>query len=179
MRQRYGTESDFLVTFNPAKQAEYARNMVRCFTGLAPDLNTLRVAYGDVVCEAWVECQLKDLSEYAGCKDKLSIEQIEQIAKTICLEFGNLKVTELMVFFQRFKGGNYGKFYGAVDGLVITEALQIFREEKCQYLKRLTLQREKREREQRELEREMWKRQNKHKLISKSEWDEISWLFKM
>lgn len=35
-----------------------------------------------------------------------------------------------MLFFYQFKKGNYGRFYGAIDPLVIMTALQSFRRER-------------------------------------------------
>lgn len=106
----------------------YCKDVNRCYIGKAPSLKVISEAYGENITETWLEIQLRDLSEFAGCKDKLSIQQIEQIAKVIILEFSFLKATELMHFFILFKSGKFGKFYGAVDGLVITEALQEFRQ---------------------------------------------------
>lgn len=44
----------------------------------------------------------------------------------IAAMFGTLKISEIMLFFFLFKGGRYGKFYGAVDPITITCALQEF-----------------------------------------------------
>ena len=107
-------------------------------------------AYGENITETWLEIQLRDLSEFAGCKDKLSIQQIEQIAKVIILEFSFMKATELMHFFILFKSGKFGKFYGSVDGLVITEALQEFREMRREKLWALEQKRQQIERAKQE-----------------------------
>lgn len=47
-------------------------------------------------------------------------------ANVIATEFYYLSVTELMLFFHRFKSGRYGRFYGSVDPLVITTSLRDF-----------------------------------------------------
>lgn len=125
--ERFGKAEEFLCIFNPNMQYKYCKDVDRCYIGKAPSLNVMTEAYGENITETWLEIQLRDLSEFSGCKDKLSIQQIEQIAKVIILEFGFMKATELMHFFILFKSGKFGKFYGAVDGLVITEALQEFR----------------------------------------------------
>jgi hypothetical protein len=117
---------NFLRLFNPDKQTEYVQAELRCFSGTAPSVRRVSVTYGDKVAESWLEVQLKDLSEFAGCRDKMDVKQFDATAKTILSNYGYLKVTELMVFFQRFKAGHYGKFYGVVDGLVITSALHEF-----------------------------------------------------
>ena len=81
---------------------------------------------GDKTTVAWLAPQLFDLSEFCGCKDKISEFQIEQCAAIIANTYFYLKVTELMLFFYRFKQGRYGRFYGAVDPLVITTSLRDF-----------------------------------------------------
>lgn len=74
----------------------------------------------------WLLPQLYDLSEYCGVKNKLQGKPLEGCAHVIATEFYYLKVSELMLFFHRFKSGRYGKFYGTVDPLVITSALREF-----------------------------------------------------
>lgn len=95
--------------------------------GTAPTLNVLTHAFGDDAAESWLEIQLTDLSEFSGCKEKLDARQAERLAKVIMTMFGFYKVTELMYFFMLFKSGKFGKFYGIVDGMAITTALQQFR----------------------------------------------------
>lgn len=74
----------------------------------------------------WIIPQLYDLSEYCGCKEKLHGKPLEECAYVIATEFCYLKVSELMLFFHRFKSGIYGRFYGSVDPLVITTSLHEF-----------------------------------------------------
>lgn len=165
----YGPADKFLTTFNPGNQFRYCQEVDRCYTGKAPAIKVLTEAYGEQVAESWVMIQLNDLSEFAGCKEKMSIHQIEQVAKVILMEFGYLKVTELMHFFVLFKSGKFGKFYGAVDGLVITEALQEFTHLRAERLWRIARERERAERALR----------NSEDTITYEEWQELKWLFNM
>lgn len=64
--------------------------------------------------------------EYTGCRDKMSIRQIDAASNVIVSSYFYLKVTELMFFFFQFKAGRYGTFYGQVDAIKITEALRSF-----------------------------------------------------
>lgn len=48
----------------------------------------------------------------------------------IAREYFYLKVTELMLFFVRFKGAHYGRFYGVEDPMVIMESIKAFIEER-------------------------------------------------
>ena len=168
----FGTSEEFLCTFNPDMQYKYCKDVDRCYIGKAPSLKVITEAYGEKTSFVWLQIQLKDLSEFAGCKDKLSIQQIEQTAKVIILEFGFMKVTELMHFFILFKSGKFGKFYGAVDGLVITEALQEFRIMRREKLWALEQMRQQIERAKQEAEHA------KH-VMSYEEWQELKWLFNM
>lgn len=98
--------------------------------GKAPTLSVVNEAFGKNITETWLAIQIRNLSEFSGVKDKIDTTQIDMLAKVIIATFHYLKVTELMHFFLLFKSGKFGKFFGAVDGLVITEALQIFCKER-------------------------------------------------
>lgn len=124
--ERYKDKMTFLTAFNPDVQYLCADNLKRCFMGSAPTLAVVREAFGVATLESWLEIQLRDLSEFSGCKEKLTTEQLDAIARVIFTMFPFLKVTELAYFFLLFKSGKFGKFYGAVDGLKITESLQTF-----------------------------------------------------
>lgn len=161
-----------MVLFNPHKQIAFCKNKERCFTGLAPTLNVIDNAFGERITESWLAIQIRDLSEYAGSREKLSTQQIDQIAQTIHLAFGFLKVTELMYFFFLFKSGKFGHFYGAVDGLVITESLREFMKIRNVELERI----EREDRERRKAEQD--EREAPFR-ISYEEWQELKWLFNM
>lgn len=128
-------------------QRPYCRDLERVFLGAAPTLRTLAQAYGRQVAESWLSIQLRDLSEFSGCKDKLTIRQTDELAAVIAQTFGHFKVTELMYFLQLFKAGRYGKFYGAVDGLAITTALHAFAKERMEAVHRYRQAAEQAERE--------------------------------
>ena len=67
----------------------------------------------------------------------------------IATEYYYLKVSELMLFFHRFKTGRYGRFYGSVDPLVITTSLRDFvRERGIAYEQHEQEERERREKEE-------------------------------
>ena len=121
------THSDlqsFITVMNPSLQQYCAEHVERAFFGSAPTLLTLRCAYHDDAATIWMLPQLYDLNEYCGCKEKLDEGQMTQLARIIVNEFGYLKVSEIMLFLHRFKSGRYGRFYGAVDPLVIVTALR-------------------------------------------------------
>lgn len=124
--ERYGESFEFLKIFNPDKQVEYTKDLRRVYCGEAPKLGLVRTSYGAETIESWIELQLYNLSEFAGCKEKLNIQQVEETAKIIVEQYGFLNVVEFMLFCQKFKRCEYGRFYGAVDPMLILGAVSDF-----------------------------------------------------
>ena len=122
----YGTLERFLQTFNPDVQSVMSGNLGQCFYGDFPTLASVKAAFGSNAPAMWLVPQLYNLSEFCGCREKLQGAPLEECARVIATEFYYLKVSELMLFFHRFKTGRYGRFYGSVDPLVITTSLREF-----------------------------------------------------
>ena len=118
--------AEFLKEFNPSRQEEFFTDEREAYMGDYPTLRQLDEQFESRSSVAWLIPQLFNLSEYCGCKDKMTPAMIEECASVIAAMFGTLKISEVMLFFFLFKGGRYGKFYGAVDPITITCALQEF-----------------------------------------------------
>ena len=149
---RYGDRENFMRLFNPDRQVEFGEHPDRCHFGSAPTLGTLRQAYGKNMPTSWLVPQLLNLSEYCGCKGKLTDAQLEECARVIANEHSCLKTTELMLFFSRFKAGRYGRFYGNIDPMVITSALMVFRRERAEAIAQHEAEKREKEREKQALE---------------------------
>ena len=130
LTNKFGSRESFLVKFNPKSQRVICKDEDNCFFGDFPTLATINEGYGQNAAFAWLVPQLYNLSEYCGCKDKLQGEPLEECADVIAMDFYWLKISELMLFFHRFKSGRYGRFYGSVDPLVITTSLREFLKER-------------------------------------------------
>ena len=79
-------------------------------------------------------------------------KEYEEIARIIISSYGDFKLTEFMVFFQRFKQGLYGTFYGVFDPMVITRSLREFRADREKLLR---FYEDKKRQEEKEREREL------------------------
>ena len=124
---KYGsTAQEFLLTVTPSQQPILYKNIQDCYFGDYPTLGELNGTYTPKTAQAWLIPQLLDLSEYCGVKEKFTTNQLSQCSEIIANDYFYLKVSELMLFFSRFKRGCYGRFWGAVDPLIITEALKEF-----------------------------------------------------
>ena len=149
LKSRHSDIEAFLTALNPSGQAYYGAHKEDAFTCGSPTLNVVDAAYGNNAAVQWLMPQLYAVGEYAGVRDKMDEAQTLELARTIRAHYGYLTVTELMLFFSNLKAGRYGKFYGAVDPLVITEAIaSSFLAERERWLQKA--ESERREREQAE-----------------------------
>ena len=146
--ENYGVEPvNFLKTFPPDKQLDYTRDLARAYTGKAPAIKSVGIAYGDNIAEAWLMAQLNDLAEYAGAKEKISERKLLETARMIIDEYPEFTVTQLMHFFQNCKRGNYGRFYGSVDPMTINGWLREYKKERFDRLGHFAEARKKAEHE--------------------------------
>lgn len=123
----YGSGEGFLARLNPSKQIAYTSDECNAvMTKMAPNLHQVSELFGRKVAKAWLQCQIKDLSEYCGSKDKMDIPVIDNLSEILLAEFQFVKVSEYMLFFRWFKSGRYGQFYGAVDPIKIASSLRKF-----------------------------------------------------
>ena len=134
-----------LTTYSPSIQLNLTLD--EALFGSHPCLCDLKAAYGTNAPTIWLIPQLLNLSEYCGCKEKMESSILEETAVIIAREYYYLKISELAYFFYRFKTGAYGKFYGAIDPLLILIALRNFVRERNWEI-------ERKEQEQRRLQRE-------------------------
>ena len=146
--QNYGSNALSIAEyFNPDFLTTSSIPKEECYWGDYPTLSQLREDFP----VALMMIHLHDLSEYCGSKDKLTGRSRHQCACIIATEFDDLKITELILFFHRFKSGYYDRFYGSVDPLIITSSLRDFLMERINVI-------ERREKEEMSKKREEWKR---------------------
>lgn len=126
LRNYYPTSESFLKAYNSGSQDYVASHLDWTYMGDAPTLNTVRAAYTDAIAKVWIMAQLENLNDYTSVKEKMIYEQMDDFSSIVLTDFSFLKVSELLLFFHRFKAGAYGQFYGAVDPLVIATALREF-----------------------------------------------------
>lgn len=181
--ERYKTPKNFLTVFTPAKQYAYTKDLYRVYMGNAPSLGVISKTWGENITEAWLEMQLIDLSEFSGVKDKLSTFQLDSISQVIMATWGYYKVSEMMLFFLQFKSGKYGKFYGSVDSMVITEALREFDKERCQAIDHYRREEEQRQKklqeEAAEIAQAKWHEHLRRCCLSVKQYFEISERYKL
>lgn len=138
VKSRYGKIDYFMaVEMSPNRQIEVSEKRQDFMLGEYPTLNDVALAYGRTAPIQWLIAQLTNLSEFCGVKDKLTGDQTEELAWLLKGQYGYYKVTQFLVFFHDFKLGRFGKFFGAVDPLVITSAIKEFDKERAMLLSKL------------------------------------------
>lgn len=138
---RYKTQHKLINAFNPNSQTFYLENVDKAYTDESvPTLKVVDMTFGNGTASYWLVGQLGNLSEFCGCKDKLTDSQIANLANIIASQYKHLRMSELMLFFARFKGGHYGEFYGNVDPIKITSGLRSFMNERNCALQRIHAQ---------------------------------------
>ena len=145
---RYGDRERFLVTFNPDLQDKAGKNPERAFFGSAPSLVVLRKTYGDDFPALWIVPQLMAVLDYSNCKGLLSADQMRSLAYYIAQKYYYLKASELILFFYKFKLGEYGRFYGNADPMIITQALDKFLKDRLAAIKKHDEEEERRLRDE-------------------------------
>lgn len=131
---RYGDFNGFMERFNKDVQEQAGMHIDAVFKGTAPSLALLNQAYGKDSASTFVACHLNVVQNFCGIQKKLTIPELMEIGKVIVAGFFYLKTSELCLFFFWFKIGKYGKFYGCIDPLVVTTALQQFVKERAEYI---------------------------------------------
>lgn len=145
MMARYGNAEKFLSTFNPDMQVMAVRYTERAYFGTAPMWETVCLGYGEQVALVWNCVQLENINLFAGVKEKMPVSRQRELSRLMLAEYPYLKVTELLLFYHRLKCGRYGRFYGMVDALTITNALVQFMGERLAEINRYKAIRKKEE----------------------------------
>lgn len=132
--EAYGSREQFLMEFNPSWMSMRDVDRKECYLGQFPTLAQIKCSYKGNTPAMLVTAYLHSLSEYAGCKEKISEFQLKELASLIAAEWHFLKVSELALFFNDFKLGKYGKFYGNFDPMAVTIAIRQFIIERNDFL---------------------------------------------
>lgn len=158
---RFGSDTDFKLKANPSTQYQFGMNPKAAVMGDYPTLTDINLAYGRDYASEWLLPHITDLSVHTGARN-LTLQQIDGLSRIIAAEYRHFKVTEILLFFYRFKAGRYGRFYGSVDPMVITCALRDFSTERNMLIEQYL-----------EEEREQKRRQDEPELMNEEEWLEI------
>ncbi len=125
--RHYPTASDFMTDYNPSLQEKLLRHNIRPAILAAnkeiPTINLLLMSYGECTPREWLKIQLEGINSLSGVSRKMTEAQVYETADLIISTYYYLNVAEVIFFIAKMKIGLYGRFYGAVDPIMIMEAL--------------------------------------------------------
>ena len=109
MRKSRGASAlkELLIDYAPNKQVVLCKDRELCYFGSSPTLAEINRDYDQLAAIAFLVPQLTNVAEFANCKTSFSEGQ-------------------LMLFFYKFKAGEFGQFYGSVSPMVIMCSLKSF-----------------------------------------------------
>lgn len=130
---------ELLERFNPSVQHKCYEHPARCISGNAPTLGAVGRDYGELVAVDWLTIELNDYQNFIGVKEenKATLDVVCELSRMILGRYYFLKLSELMLFFQRLKYGDYGEMYGCIDAVRILRALRSFMVERNVIIERL------------------------------------------
>lgn len=102
-----------------------AKDPGRAYTSTtAPALQVVKLAFGGDADISWLYMFLDYFVQYYG-KGTLSPLQMADVARRLSAK-SHLKVTEYMLFFWRLGNADYGRFFGDIDPMAITDSFNKF-----------------------------------------------------
>ena len=137
---KYPDPAQFILDYNPDLQFK----IVRCNAAHAdlalnleiPSLGLLASTYGDETPLEWLKIQFGTLNDFAEVSTKIAKTQLEELAAIFLSEYYYINAAEICFFIARFKSGQYGRFYGAIDPMKITSAMLEYTSERRRGIER-------------------------------------------
>lgn len=112
---KYPTSSDVERVFSPANWAYTAQNPERAFCAACPTLLQYGMMFGTSAPTKWIHAQILALFGASSSADRGMADGIPIFAASFAREAGAYKLTELMLFFARYKAGRYDNSYHTFD----------------------------------------------------------------
>lgn len=141
--KKYQTPSQIEQTFSPSQWSFASNNPERAYLSDCPTLKEYSLTFGEKVAEKWVYMQIMALYGASSNTDKGAADGIRLFAASFSRETSTFKLSELMLFFARYKAGKYDNSYYSFDTRRIGNAFfKEFLPERQRELDRITKEEE-------------------------------------
>lgn len=108
--------------YSPANMAYVLLNWEKAYTAKCPSLAEVKRDLGVDVASLWIEGQITALYGASSNRDQGIVDGIHFFANSFTAHVLSFKLTELMLFFARYKAGKYNNSYTSFDTLKIGNA---------------------------------------------------------
>lgn len=136
------TRSEIDRIYTPTKWGYVSANIEKSYTADCPTLAAVSQAYGQEYAVLWLTAQITALYAASPNKDKGMVDGIPIFCQTFLAEAKFYKLTELMLFFSRYKSGRYDASFSTFDTRRIGVAFREFLKERNYELDRIRRERE-------------------------------------
>lgn len=120
--QKWTTHSDVERQFSPAFWGYTAQNPERAYLADCPTLAEYGELYGKDHPGYWIRMQMTALFATSNNREKGTADGIMLFSEAFAAEVRKYKLSELMLFFSRYKAGRYDNSYASFDAKRIGNA---------------------------------------------------------
>lgn len=146
--EKWKSHTDVERAFSLARNGAYAlENSAGAFRADVPTLRQYGQLYGEAAPRTWVQQQLAALFLASASRDSGLADGIRQAAALISAEAAGVKLSEMLLFFARYKSGHYDDGYSQFDTRRVCVALQRFMRERREEYACIERERQQREAE--------------------------------
>lgn len=143
--KKYPTPSQIEQTFSPMQWTFATENPERAYLSDCPSVKQYSLTFGEKVAEKWIYMQIMALYGSSSNTDRGVADGIRLFAASFAKETAPYKLSELMLFFARYKAGRYDNSYYSFDTRRIGNAFfKEFLPERQRELDRITKEEEQR-----------------------------------
>lgn len=147
---KYQTFSQIEKVYSPVFWGHVIANPDKAYTSDTPTMNDCFDAFGEPEAALWINAQITALYGTSSNRDSGVVDGISIFSHSFAAEVRRFKLTELMLFFARYKAGKYDNSYASFDARRIGNAFfKEFLPERNRELDRITRELEQKRIEQR------------------------------
>lgn len=120
--ERWRDRSDIERQFSPANWGYASQNPERAYKAQCPTLMQYDSLYGEGSSDLWVETMVTGLFGASSSREKGNANGIRVFCQSFAGQAKGFKLSELMLFFARYKAGRYDNSYASFDARRIGNA---------------------------------------------------------
>lgn len=113
--KKYPTPSQIEHTFSPMQWQYASSNPEKAYLSDSPSLKQYSLTFGEKTAEKWIYMQIMALYGSSSNTDKGVADGIHIFAASFAKETSTYKLSELLLFFARYKAGRYDNSYHSFD----------------------------------------------------------------
>lgn len=134
------TKDDFIKVYDPRNFFNYTTDENRCHNGNAPTLRECVKQFGRAATHQVMRPYLDYFFGFVSAQHKPTNSQRDTICWLTMQNYGNMKISEWLLFFTKAMAGDFGKFYNTIDPLDIMTAVRSW-SQRCEAIKAETKER--------------------------------------